>query len=159
MSSVTATPLSDTLLSSVPKLNASGLNWVVFSLRFQDAVEAKGYWGHFDGTSERPSVPKLEDLPAMTADAPAPAAPSAEDLAAAISQWNKDERLAKLLLTQKIPDSALMRIQNKKSVKERWDVIITKYTEKGAFAQTDLRMRFLESKCPDKGNVRQFLDK
>ena len=54
----------------------------------------------------------------MTADAPAPAAPSAEDLAAAISQWDKDERLAKLLLTQKIPDSALMRIRNKKSIKE-----------------------------------------
>jgi len=143
---------------SVPKLDFSGLNWAVFSLRFQDAIEAKGYWGHFDGTSERPSVPKLEDLPAMTADAPAPAAPSAEDLAAAISQWDKDERLAKLLLTQKIPDSALMRIRNKKSIKEWWDAIITEYTEKGAFAQMDLRTRFLESKCPDKGNIWQFLD-
>jgi len=158
MSSVTATSLADTLPSSVPKLDASGLNWVVFSLRFQDAVEAKGYWGHFDGTSERPSVPKPEDLPAMTADAPAPAAPSAEDLAAAISQWDKDERSAKSLLTQKIPDSALMRIQNKKSIKKRWDAIITEYTEKGAFAQMDLQTCFLESKCPDKGNVRQFLD-
>ena len=26
------------------------------------------------------------------------------------------------------------------------------------FAQTDLHMHFLESKCPDKGNVCQFLD-
>jgi len=46
----------------------------------------KGYWSHFDGTSERSAVPKLEDLPAMTADTPTPAAPSAEDLAAAINQ-------------------------------------------------------------------------
>jgi len=159
MSSITTTSLANTLPSSVLKLDASALNWAVFSLRFQDAIEAKGYWGHFDGTSKRPSVPKLEDLPATTADAPAPAAPSAEDLAAAISQWDKDEQSAKLLLTQKIPDSALMRIRNKKSVKEQWDAIITEYTKKGAFTQTDLRTRFLESKCPDKGNLRQFLDK
>jgi len=53
---------------------------------------------------------KLEDLPVMTADAPAPAALSAEDPAAAINQWDKDEQLAKGLLTQKIPDSALMHI-------------------------------------------------
>ena len=32
------------------------------------------------------------------------------------------------------------------------------YTEKGAYTQTDLCGRFLESKCPDKGNVREFLD-
>jgi len=51
-----------------------------------------------------------------------------------------------------------MRIQNKKTIKERWDAITSEYTEKGAFAQMDLRMCFLESKCPDKGNVRQFLD-
>jgi len=78
----------------------------------------KGYWGHFDGTSECPAVPKLEDLPMTTADAPAPAAPSAKDLAAEISQWDKDEQSAKSLLTQKIPNSALMHIQNKKTVKE-----------------------------------------
>jgi len=37
-------------------------------------------------------------------------------------------------------------------------MITSKYTEKGAFVQTDLRMCFLKSKCPDKSNVRQFLD-
>ena len=165
MTSVTATSLADTLPSSVPKLDTSGLNWAVFSIRFQDAVEAKGYWGHFDGISERPVAPKPEDLPvtpktaaAPVADAPVPATPSAEDLAAAINQWDKDERSAKSLLTQKIPDSALMCIRNKKTIKERWNTITSEYTEKGAFAQTDLRTRFLESKCPDKGNVRQFLD-
>ena len=101
-------------------------------------------------------TPKTAAAP--VADAPVPAAPSAEDLAAAISQWDKDERSAKSLLTQKIPDSALMHIWNKKTVKERWDAITSKYTKKGAFAQTDLRTCFLKSKCPDKGNVRQFLD-
>jgi len=98
MTSVTATSLADTLPSSVPKLDTSGLNWAVFSLHFQDAIEAKGYWGHFHGTSEHPVALKPEDLPvtpktaaALVADAPIPAVPSAEDLAAAINQWDKDE--------------------------------------------------------------------
>jgi len=36
-------------------------------------------------------------------------APTAEELAA-IEKWDKDERLARSLLTQKLPDSALMHI-------------------------------------------------
>jgi len=51
-----------------------------------------------------------------------------------------------------------MHIWNKKTVKEQWDAITSEYTEKGAFTQTDLRMHSLKSKCPDKGNVQQFLD-
>ena len=53
--SITTTSLSDSLPSSVPKLDASGLNWAIFSVRFMDAVEVKGFWSHFDGTSKRPS--------------------------------------------------------------------------------------------------------
>jgi len=51
-----------------------------------------------------------------------------------------------------------MKIRNKLSVKECWDTIVREYTEKGTFAQTELRARFLEMKCLDKGDVRQFLD-
>jgi hypothetical protein len=31
------------------------MNWAVFSIHFQDAVEAKGFWGHFDGTEPKPT--------------------------------------------------------------------------------------------------------
>ena len=154
MSTVTATALADTLPSSIPKLEASGLNWAIFSLHFQDAVEAKGYWGHFDGTDLCPVVTQTSppSTSATTETSATTTSPTAEELAV-IAQWDKDERSAKSLLTQKIPDSTLMRICNKKTIKEWWDAIVAKYTEKGAFAQTDLRTRFLESKCPDKGNV------
>jgi len=161
MSAITATALADILPSSVPKLEASGLNWMIFSLHFQDAVEAKGYWGHFDGTTPRPIVAKPEDAPtaAKTTETTATqsVASSAEELAA-VAQWDKDERSAKSLLIQKIPDSVLMKLWNKKSVLERWDTIVREYTEKGTFAQTELRNCFLEMKCPDNGDVRQYLD-
>jgi len=32
------------------------------------------------------------------------------------------------------------------------------YTQKGVFAQTELHICFLDMKCPEKGNVHEFLD-
>jgi hypothetical protein len=84
MSTVTTSSLSDTLPSTVPKLDAEGSNWAIFYVRFIDAVEAKGFWGHFDGT-----LP----MPVMTSE-------SSEALKAEKIQWEKDERSAKTLLTQ-----------------------------------------------------------
>jgi len=160
--SLTTTSLADSLPSSIPKLDATGLNWAIFSVRFQDAVEAKGFWGHFDGSEVRP-VPSPAPAAATAPTGGAAATPTpavvvtAEELAAQ-HQWDKNERSAKSLLTQKIPDSTLMRIHLKKTVKERWDAIVEEYTSKGAYAQTDLRQKFMDMRCPDKGNVREFLD-
>src|SRR6266540_2414307 len=140
--SVTTTSLSDTLPSSVPKLDATGVNWAIFSVRFQDAVEAKNFWGHFDGTSTCPTLSN----------------PPKTDETAAKTQWEKNEWSAKSLLTQKIPDSTLMRVHSKTTVWERWVAIVTEYTDKGTYAQTELRTKFLESRCPEKGNVREFLE-
>ena len=52
--STTTTSLSDSLSSSVPKLESTGMNWAIFSVCFQDSVEAKGFWGHFNGTTTCP---------------------------------------------------------------------------------------------------------
>ena len=106
-----------------------------------DAVEAKGFWGHFDGTSP---------LPVLTStSSPAEIAEKA--------QWEKDERSAKTLLTQRLPDSTVMEIHSKKSVKERWDAVVKEYTVKGAYAQTEMRAKFLTSRCGEKANARDFL--
>ena len=170
--STAPTSLSNTLPSSIPKLDASGMNWAIFAIRFQDAVKAKGFWGHFTGAKHRPTavVPGAKAVtvpaavPAEEEEAPAPvaAAPTtpiltAEELTIAQKQWDKDELSAKSLLTQKIPDSILMHIHVKETVHERWEAIISKYTEKGAYAQTDLHKEFLKSKCPVRSNVCTFL--
>src|SRR6266699_3491917 len=153
--SLTTTSLSDSLPSSILKLDSTGLNWAIFSVRFQDAIEAKGFWGHFDGSEPRPVVSAATTTAEGDEDAQMKLA---EALATQQLQWDKNERSAKSLLTQKIPDSTLMRVHSKKTVKERWDAIVVEYTSKGAYAQTDLRQKFMDMKCPDKGNVREFLD-
>jgi len=139
--SIITTALADALSSSVPKLDPSGQNWAIFSVRFQDAVEAKGFWGHFDGSDPRPTL----------------SSPATEAETAVEAQWVKDERSAKSLLTQKIPDGTLMCIHTKTTVKLRWDAIVLEYTEKGDYAKTEMRAKFLESKCAEKGDTRGFL--
>ncbi|KDR67142.1 hypothetical protein GALMADRAFT_37024, partial [Galerina marginata CBS 339.88] len=119
---------SDTLPSTIPKLELKGTNWAVFRVRFKDAIEAKGFWGHFDGTSIRPGT---------TTTTAAVLGPTADETAAQ-RQWDKNELSAKSLLTQKIPDSTLMRVHDKNTVRERWEIIAREFTEKGEYAQTEM---------------------
>ena len=51
-----------------------------------------------------------------------------------------------------------MFVHNKPTVRERWELIVKEYSQKGAYAQTDMCSRFLESRYPEKGNVREFLE-
>jgi hypothetical protein len=81
--STTTLATTDILPSSVPKLLPIGLNWTVFSIRFQETIEAKGFWGHFDGTSPKPTV----------------RSPPAAGEQEALDQWTKNERSTKALLT------------------------------------------------------------
>ena len=100
MSTITTASLSDTLPSSVLKLDADSENWTIFLVHFMDDVEAKGFWGHFDGS-----------LPAPVISMSSSESEKAEKL-----QWEKEERSAKTLLTQKLPNLTIMEIHSKKSV-------------------------------------------
>ena len=139
---MSTTALADTLPSTVPELDPAGSNWTIFLFRFEDAVDAKGFGGHFDGTSVSP---KLSN-------------PASEPELAAKLQWEKDERSAKSLLTQKLPDSTLVLIHSKTTVKERWEAVVKEYTLKSEYAKTALRAKFLAMRCTDKGGVREFLE-
>ncbi|KIJ13490.1 hypothetical protein PAXINDRAFT_81161, partial [Paxillus involutus ATCC 200175] len=148
--STTVPITTDTLPSNVPKLDIKGANWAIFSLRFQVAVEAKQLWKQFDGTDPRPVGISTTAPDGTVLESP----PDADELA----KWLKSENIAKHLLTQRIPDSTALRVRNLVNVAAMWKEIVREYTEKGAYAQTDLHTKFLESSCPTDGDVRQFLD-
>jgi len=142
MSIITAS-LSDTLSLTVPLLNASGSNWAIFVFRFQDAVEAKGFWDHFDGSASCPIA--------------ASATPTAAETIA-MTQWDKDKCSARSLLTQKLPDSTVVLIHGKKTVRERWEAVVREFSKRSAYAQADLRAKFMGMQCPERRNPRKFLE-
>src|SRR5882762_2254137 len=94
----------DTLPSSVPKLDPRGENWAIFKIRFQNAMEVKEKWAHFNDQQKRPTD------------------------AAEAAEWDKNERMAKYMLTQRLPDSTVVRIQKCKNVAEQWSAIVKEYT-------------------------------
>ena len=172
----TTTVSTNSLPSNVPKLDVSGTNFAIFKVRFTRAVKSKGVWGHLDGSTPRPT-------PAVaTGAAPAPVAVAAQPPAAAAAgqqpapaaapaatatatpgdsdeeKWDKNEAIALDLLTQRIPDSTVIRTSRLNTAAEMWTEIVREYTEKGAYAQTDLRTRFLEMKCPERGDVHEWLE-
>ena len=106
--STSTSSLSDTLPSTVPLLDAEGSNWAIFYIRFMDAIEAKGFWEHFDGSMMPPVLSE---------------SPTAAEIATR-SQWDKNERSAKALLTQWLPDSTVMEIHAKKTVREHWEAVV-----------------------------------
>src|SRR5882724_13392841 len=108
MSSSTSNAPSDTLPSSVPKLDPTGSNWPIFSIRFEDALAARDRWGHFDG-----KVPKPKSAGTT------PTADEQKD----IDAWEKEERISSYMLSQKLPDSAVMRIRKLDSVAEKWKAV------------------------------------
>jgi len=107
-----------------------------------DAVNTKGFWGHFDGSAMKPTASR----------------PPKEEELTAISLWEKNERSPESLLTQKIPNSTLMKVHNVWTVEARWKLIVKEYTEKGAYMQTDLQSQFLDLRCKVNDNVREFLE-
>ena len=84
----TSTSLSDSLPSSIPKLDSSGLNWAIFSVCFQDAIEVKGFWSHFNGTG---SAPSFVAITVTAADGTITTSPLSDIQLAAIEKWDKDK--------------------------------------------------------------------
>ena len=58
-----STPITiEQLPSNVPQLEADSLNWAIFMMCFQEAMQATGRWPLFNGTHACPS-PKVSNKP------------------------------------------------------------------------------------------------
>jgi hypothetical protein len=126
-------------IPNVPCLEPSGSNWAIFSLRFQEAMEANRKWGHFDGSSTRPAA----------AD---PNKPTDEEKAAQ-ADWDQNETVAKYLLTQRMPDSAAVHLRPIALVMDHWAKVKTKYSVKSQYAEVDLLTAFSEMHCSSVSKV------
>jgi gag-polypeptide of LTR copia-type len=61
------------------------------------------------------------------------------------------------MLSQKLPDSAVVRIRKLDTVAKKWELVSDEFTRKGLFARADMQQTFMESKCPRGMNVRRWL--
>jgi len=138
----TANIPSDSLPSTVPKLDPTGSNWALFSIRFEEALSTHGRWGHFDGTDAKPVLSTPTAKP---------------DEMEKLAEWEKEERMAQYMLSQKLPDSVVVQVHKLDTVKKKWDLVKEEYTRKGLFSQADLQKSFMQSQCPCGESIRHFL--
>ncbi|KIL55794.1 hypothetical protein M378DRAFT_43131, partial [Amanita muscaria Koide BX008] len=80
--------------SAIEKLEADGFNWMMFQSHFTIAVDHIDILGHFDGMNPKLVLPKEKEL-------------TLDEVAAyekSLAEWMKKERLAKYMLSLKLPD-------------------------------------------------------
>jgi len=49
-------------------------------------------------------------------------------------------------------------IHGKPTVRERWQAVVREFSRKSAYAQADLRAKFMGMQCPERGNPKEFLE-
>jgi hypothetical protein len=106
-------------------------------------MEANRKWGHFDGSSTRPTAADLDK-------------PTDEEKAAQ-AEWDQNETVAKYLLTRRMPDSAAVRLRAITLVADRWTKVKNEYSIKSQYAEVDLLTAFSELRCSSVSEVQTFL--
>jgi hypothetical protein len=96
------------------------LVYSIFLIHFEEALSARGRWGHFDGSIKKPIL------------SPTPSKDEQEKL----DEWEKEERTARYMLSQKLPDSAVVRICKLDTVAKKWELVSNEFTRKGLFARS-----------------------
>ena len=117
----------------------------------------KGFWNHFDGSSVRPEQEFTKFVTAVdgTATGGTKIIP-ADKLTALQRQWDKDEHSAKSLLTQKLPDSTLMRIHTKRTFLKGGTLSLTNTPRKDCTHRQTLDKSFLSSNAHPKAMYKSF---
>jgi len=139
----TFTSAIEQLPANIPRLEPNGANWAIFKMRFHDAMKVTQRWGYFTGTRPHPK-PKNPDKPT-------------DGEITAAEKWEHEDSVASYLLSQRLPDTTVMRLSNCLTAQEWWETVTKEYQAKSAYAKVDLHQSFLDMHCTKGGDVREFL--
>ncbi|KIL56305.1 hypothetical protein M378DRAFT_89584, partial [Amanita muscaria Koide BX008] len=145
-----STSLSD-FTSGVVKLDADGSNWMMFQSHFTIAVEYRDVLRQFDGTNPKPILSSGEKDTAPTKE-------QTDAYEKALAEWTKKEKLAKYMLSQKLPDTIWSDCMHKTSVAEMWKDIVIKYSLKSELSQAHLHSEFMAMRYTKGTDLRAEFD-
>ena len=139
----------------VPKLDASGTNWVIYKDRFLWAVDAWGLLDHINGSSWEPQRPavtmtKITGADKVERDEETPDADDEKWLSEwqdKVKTWKQGEAVVKQQIAATIPDSLFMKIRGKGSASEIWEALISNFQNKSRMVSVDLQRRLQQQWC------------
>src|SRR6266404_5476034 len=135
-----STAMNNPLPTTVPHLKPTGANWAIFSMCFQEAMEANQKWSHFKGMLKYPTP--VDDKNIMANEQKA------------IDAWNLEDCY---MLSQQLPDSTAICLKTLATVQECWKKVSDKFSIKSQYAETDLLTAFNDMCCPKGRNICKFL--
>ena len=130
-------------LAIIPWLEPNGSNWAIFMMRFKDSMKITGHWGYFIGSRLRPS-PSDISMPMDTG-------------IEAGEKWEREDAMASYLLSQRLPNTTVMRMANCATAQDQWELVTKEFQAKSKYAQANLHQSFLDMHCVKGGDVREFL--
>ena len=158
-------------LMKVPRLEAGGVNWVVYKDRFLWSVDARGLLEHVDGSEREPVCPvnsrmvlEKDSEGKETRDLVQAAYTQEEERGikewkVELKEWKRGEAIVKQQIAATIPDSLFMKIRNKGTALEIWDALRGDFQNKSRMVAVDLRRRLQQERCAEKGDVREHFSK
>jgi len=144
------TKLGDEFLH-VPKLNVTGMNWVIYKDHFLWSIDPCRLLEHIDGSEQQPIDPIDHTVTSVL---------SADEQVAEVEwkkllkAWKQGEAIAKQQIAGTIPDSLFMKICGHETAKEIWDALVNNFQNKSQMVSVNLHHQLQEEKCLEKGDVR-----
>ena len=154
----TSTKLGDEFLR-IPKLEATGTNWVIFKDRFTWALDARSILDHIDGNGEEPNDPIPAAIREKVSTTPLTEENKKLDTEwkKELKEWKQGEAITKQQIASSIPDSLFMKIRGKGSAYNIWTELGKHFEKRSKMVSIDLRRRIQETKCADKGDINEHL--
>ena len=156
--STTTTKMGDEFLC-IPKLEVSGINWVIYKDRFALALDARGMMDHVDGTRVEPKDPISEEIRAKVKETLLTDEQKKLDIEwkKDLKEWKQGEAITKQQIASSIPDSLFMKVRGKGSAYEMWKELGSHFEKRSRMVSIDLHRRLQETRCAEKGDIIEHL--
>ncbi len=143
----------------IPKLDATGSNWVVYRDRLLISIDARGLGDHLDGTAELPVNPHPPPTDGSTRTLSTEQKASVEEYQKTLKMWKQEEAIVKQQLASTISDTLFLKIRLLPTVNEIWSALEDTYQVKSRMVSIDLRHRLQEERCAERGDVQAHFAK
>ena len=125
----------------IPKLDATGSNWVVYCDRLLISIDAQGLGDHLNGTAKMPVNPHPPPTDGSTQTLLTEQKASVEEYQKTLKTWKQEEAIVKQQLASTISDTLFLKIQLLPTVHKIWSALKYTFQVKSRMVSIDLRRR------------------
>ena len=135
----------------IPRLLTNGRGFVVWKERLKLLIQARGLYGHLDGTTTRPDDPltRLVGSKTLTVEEVS----SVDTYTKELNQYLQEQAIVFQQIASTILDSLYLKIKGKSTVKEAWYALKTEFKSCSCMITIELQRQLYDIYCTKSGNI------